>query len=308
MNQASSTSTERRSYPVANFLGVGINAVTYQDVFHAVDRWIANKDGRSHHIACINAYCVTLTLDNQRLARIYNGADIAGPDGIPFVEWIRRTLGVPCDRIAAPDTILELARHAEHKGYTFYLYGGAPDVVAKMKEYLEQRFPHIEIVGYYSPPFHDMTQEEDDAVCNKINSLKPDIICVGLGTPKQDYWIEDHLYKIRGAVIIASGATFDFFGGRIKMASEFIRQSGFEWLHRLFSKDFFRLWKRYVVYNGVFVWNFLLQLLGIRVRSPDRWVRPSDQFDSQPPQGVGTLSNGSDIGRSVPNTATSHNA
>jgi len=260
-------------YPVANFLGIGLDAVTYSDVFRAVDAWISDKSSRSHHIACNNAFNVALSLGNPRLSKIYNGADISGPDGIPFVKWIRRTLKVPCDRIAAPDTILQLAAHAKTTGYTFYLYGGAPDVVVKMKSFLEERFPHIKIVGYFSPPFRAMTAEEDDAICAEINRLKPDIICVGLGTPKQDYWIEEHLYKIRGSVLIASGATFDFFGGRVAMAPEFIRRSGFEWLYRLLSKDFSRLWRRYTIYNIVFLWNFALQLLGIKVRECGRWKR-----------------------------------
>jgi N-acetylglucosaminyldiphosphoundecaprenol N-acetyl-beta-D-mannosaminyltransferase len=269
-----SSDTEIRPYPVVNFLGVGVDAVTYADLFRAVDVWTADKGGRSHHVACINAYNVALALSNPRLARIYNGADIAGPDGMPFVRWIRRTLKTSCDRIAAPDTILQLAQRARSSGYTFYLYGGDSDVVVRMKAFLEQRFPHIRIVGYLSPPFRAMTPEEDDAVCAAINQLKPDIVCVGLGTPKQDYWIEEHLYKIRGSVLIASGATFDFFGGRIKMAPEFIRRSGFEWLYRLFSKDFRRLWQRYTVYHGLFVWHFLLQVLGIKVRQHARWYRP----------------------------------
>lgn len=263
-----------RGYLVTNFLGIGLDAVTYEDVFQSVDKWILDKEGRSHHIACINAYCVTSALQDSTLERIYNGADIAGPDGVPFVKWIKRVTKAPCDRIAAPDTILELARHSSKTGYTFYLYGGAPDVVVKMKGYLEERFPHIKIVGYYSPPFRDLSKDEDDKICREINNLKPDIICVGLGTPKQDYWIDDHIDKIHGSVLIASGATFDFFGGRIKMAPEFVRRSGFEWLYRLFSKDFFRLWRRYILMNIVFLWSFFFQVVGVRVREPQRWTRP----------------------------------
>ena len=257
-----------------NFLGVALDAVTYADVFRSVDRWISDKAGRSHHIACINAFCVTLALSDARLSKIYNGADIAGPDGIPFVKWMQRSLKRPCDRIAAPDTILELAQHSKETGYTFYLFGGAPDVVVKMREFLEKRFPHIRILGHFSPPFRPMTYEEDQALCSEINRLQPDIICVGLGTPKQDYWIEDHLYKIRGSVLIASGATFDFFGGRIAMAPAFVRRSGFEWLYRLLSKDFLRLSRRYILLNAVFLWNFALQVTNIRIRRAARWTRP----------------------------------
>lgn len=258
---------------IANFLGIGIEALTYEDMFKRADCWLKDKKSRSHHIACVNAFCVTSTLKNKRLASIYNGADITGPDGIPFVKWIQTFLKVPCDRFAAPDISLQFAERAKDKGYTFYLYGGAPDVVVKMKGYLEERFPHINIVGYYSPPFRDLTKEEDQKIVDEINGLAPDIILVGLGTPKQDYWIDEHLNQINGAILVASGATFDFFGGRIKMAPEFIRNSGFEWLFRLLSKDFFRLWKRYTILNIIFLWNFLLQIIHVKVRKAEVWER-----------------------------------
>ena len=258
---------------VCDFLGIKLDAVTYDEVFDLVDAWTADKRGRSHHIACINAFCVTLAQEDARLRRIYNGADIAGPDGVPFVRWIRFFKRLSCDRLAAPDTILALAQAAKDRGYTFYLYGGDPEMAVGMKAYLERRFPHIRIVGYRSPPFRVLTAQEDDEVCREINALQPDIICVGLGTPKQDFWIEDHLYKIRGAVLIASGATFDFFGGRISFAPDWIRNSGFEWLYRLLGKDFKRLWRRYIAYNAKFCALFTLQLLRIRPVSGQRWAR-----------------------------------
>lgn len=246
-----------------NFLGVGLNPITYEQLFEKIDGWIANKEGRSHHIACVNAFNISLALGNEKLKRIYNSADVVGADGMPFVKWIRTINKQSCDRIAAPDTILELAKHSKKTNYSFYLYGGSPDVCVKMKDYLCEMFPHINIVGHYSPPFRDLTEAEDQAIVDEINRLAPDIVCVGLGTPKQDYWIDEHLDKIRGSVLIASGATFDFFGGRIKMAPEFIRKSGFEWLYRLLGKDFKRLWKRYTIMNLIFMYNFVLQKTGL---------------------------------------------
>jgi N-acetylglucosaminyldiphosphoundecaprenol N-acetyl-beta-D-mannosaminyltransferase len=256
-----------------NFLGIPIEALTYGDLFAAVDKWRRNKQARSHHVAVINAYCVTSALTNPRLARIYNGADMIGPDGMPFVYWIRAFFKQPCDQFDASSLVIQLAQHSKETGYTFYLFGGHPDVVVKMKENLESIFPHIKIIGSYSPPFRPLTDEEDSRICAEINRLQPDIICVGLGTPKQDYWIDEHITKIKGAVFIPCGAIFDFFGGRIKRAPRFIQKSGFEWLYRLFSKDFCRLFKRYTVMNAVFLWNFALQMLRIRVRQPQRWQR-----------------------------------
>lgn len=260
-----------------NFLGIGITPVTYNQVFDMVDEWIKDKTTRSHHIACVNAYCTALALTDARVKKIYNSADITGPDGMPFVYWIRLFTKYKCDRIAAPDTILKLAEHAKITNYTFYLYGGAPDVCLKMKQYLEERFPHINIVGHYSPPFRPLTDEENQQVLDNINSLKPDIICVGLGTPKQDYWIDDNLEKIRGSVLVASGATFDFFGGRIKMAPEFIRKSGLEWVYRLFSKDFKRLWKRYIIRHAMFIGHFFLEITHLKQYPVHRFNRDLQQ-------------------------------
>ena len=100
-------------------------------------------------------------------------------------------------------------------------------------------------------------------MCEMINRARPDFLWVGLGSPKQDVWISEHREKIRGTIMVASGATFDFFSGRIKQAPLWIREAGFEWMYRL-TKDFRRLWVRYLVYNFIFVVMFGLQLAGLR--------------------------------------------
>lgn len=247
-----------------NFVGVGIEALRFQDMFDLIDSWLLDKSGRSRHIACVNAYCVALAKSDLSLREIYNSADIVGPDGMPFVKWMRRVLEVPCDRFYGPDIAMALAARAEVTNYSFYLYGASPAVLANMERHLLELFPHIRIVGSHSPPFRPLTPDEDREICSEINRLQPDILLVGLGTPKQDFWISDHLTKLHGTVMVASGATFDFFGGRVPMASERVRNSGFEWLYRLFGKDFFRLLKRYTWHNLRFVLAFSAQLLGLR--------------------------------------------
>ena len=259
-----------------NFTGVGVEALTYTEMDARIGQWIGDKTGRSHHVACLNAYCVALSLRDDRLRGIYNGSDIAGADGMPFVRWIRWVMKTPCDRLAAPDIALHLAERSRETRYTFYLYGGAPEVLERTREYLKQRFPHICILGASSPPFRELTVEEDQAVCDEINGLQPDIILVGLGTPKQDYWIDAHLERLRGSVLVASGATFDFFGGRVKIAPQWVRDSGFEWLYRLLGRDFSRLWKRYSYYHFVFVSRFLLQIAGLSKYRVDRSYRNGD--------------------------------
>jgi N-acetylglucosaminyldiphosphoundecaprenol N-acetyl-beta-D-mannosaminyltransferase len=263
-------SKKRKSY---NFIGNDVEALTYPEFFEHVDGWIANKNDRSHHIAIINAYCAIEAYHNPRVAKIYNQADLIGPDGMPFVYWLRWVLKRPCDQFDASSIVENLAEKSKETGYSFYLYGGHPDVVKKMKAKLEEDYPHINIVGYMSPPFRPLTDDEDQQICDEINSLRPDIICVGLGTPKQDYWIDNHIHKIRGSVFVPCGAIFDFFGGRVKRAPVLASKLGIEWLFRLFSKDIKRLWYRYTVLNGKFIWNFLLQLAGHREYKTNRIVR-----------------------------------
>ena len=256
-----------RDLKLVNFIGVGVHALTYEDMFNRLDLWLVHKQDRSHHIACLNAYGLSLTLSDSHLAEIYSKADIAGPDGMPFVYWIRRIIGENCDRFYAPDIVLQIAQYAKSRNYSFYLYGGSPEVVLRMKQYLIDRFPYLRIVGTHSPPFRELSEAEDKAICAEINSLQPDILCVGLGTPKQDYWIDSHIYKIPGTVMISCGATFDFFGGRVRMAPRFIQRSGFEWLYRLLGRDFKRLFKRYTLMHMKFLWNFGLQLVRMRHRT-----------------------------------------
>lgn len=257
----------------ANILGIGVRALTYKDLFAYVNDWLSDKHSRSHHIALINAFCAVSTLSDSRLAQIYNGADLIVPDGMPFVYWLRALLKRPCQQFDASNILVNLMRHASCAGYTFYLYGGHPDVLDSMKRNIEHTYPYIRIVGHRSPPFRALTAEEDQAVCDEINCLKPDILCIGLGTPKQDYWIDDHILKIRGTVMVPCGAIFDFFGGRIKRAPSYIQKAGIEWMYRLFSKDFRRLFRRYTIFNVVFIINFFFQVMGFQVRFPSQWKR-----------------------------------
>jgi N-acetylglucosaminyldiphosphoundecaprenol N-acetyl-beta-D-mannosaminyltransferase len=258
-----------------NILGIKMDCLSYGEMHRTFDRWLADKESRSHTLALINVNCCVSALFDRRLVDLYNSADIVGIDSMPFLKWARSFYKKNSDRFYAPDLMLEVSGKAKERGYTFFLYGGAQDAPDKIEEYLNERYEGIKVVGKYSPPFRALTEAEDDAVCAMINQAKPDFLWVGLGSPKQDVWISEHREKIRGTIMVASGATFDFFSGRIKQAPLWIRESGFEWLYRL-SKDFRRLWVRYLVYNCIFVVMFGLQLAGLR---PYTTTTETTQFD-----------------------------
>ena len=246
-----------------NILGINMDCLSYDDMHQIFDTWLKDKTGRSHSLALVNVNCCVSALFDRSLLRLYNAADMVGIDSMPFLRWARFFYNKKADRLYAPDIMLEVSSKAKQKGYTFFLYGGAPGAPDKIEQYLKDRFAGIQVVGKYSPPFRPLTPEEDQAVCDMINAAHPDFLWVGLGSPKQDVWIRDHQDKIRGTIMVASGATFDFFSGRIKQAPAWIRRSGFEWSYRL-TQDFRRLWVRYLVYNVIFVVMFALQLCGVR--------------------------------------------
>jgi N-acetylglucosaminyldiphosphoundecaprenol N-acetyl-beta-D-mannosaminyltransferase len=253
--------------PKMNILGINMDCLSYKDLHRVCREWLSDKTTRSHSMALVNVNCCVSALLDRRLPPLYNNADIVGVDSMPFLKWARAFYKKDCDRFYAPDLMLEVSSKAKEYGYTFFLYGGSPGAPDKMEEYLRQRYDGIKIVGKYSPPFCALTEEEDAAACDMINQAKPDFLWVGLGSPKQDFWISEHREKIRGTIMVASGATFDFFSGRIKQAPQWIRNAGFEWLYRM-MKDFRRLWVRYTVYNVIFLVMFALQLIGLRRFEP----------------------------------------
>ena len=251
-----------------NILGINMDCLSYEEMYPIFDGWLSDKTGRSHSLALVNVNCCVSGLLDKRVRKAYNSADLVGIDGMPFLYWARAFYHKKSDRFYAPDMMLEIGGMAKKRNHTFFLYGGYPGAPDKMEQYLKERFDGIKIVGKYSPPFRALTEEEDKAVCDMINEAAPDFIWVGLGSPKQDIWIAEHLEKIRGSIIIPSGATFDFFSGRIKQAPDFIRKSGFEWLYRL-TQDSRRLWLRYTAYNAIFIAVFTFQLLRL-VRFEDK--------------------------------------
>jgi N-acetylglucosaminyldiphosphoundecaprenol N-acetyl-beta-D-mannosaminyltransferase len=245
-----------------NMLGIDMNCVSYREMEAVFDQWLSNKESKAHSLALVNVNCCVSALFDRSLRDIYNSADLIGIDSMPFLKWARIFYKSDADRLYAPDIMLHVSQRAKDKGYTFFIYGGYPGAPEKIEAYLKERFEGINIVGTYSPPFRPFTKKENDSICEMVNEARPDFLWIGLGSPKQDLWIHENKHKLKGCIIVPSGATFDFFSGRIKQAPQFIRDLGFEWLYRL-MQDFRRLWVRYTVYNIIFVSLFALQLLGI---------------------------------------------
>ena len=181
-------------------------------------------------------------------------------DGQPLV-WLSKLLGFKeSERVAGPDLMQELCRLSPEKGYRHFFYGGAEGIPERLKTMFEETYPGIKIVGTFSPPFRPLTREEDENVVKLINDSKPDFLWVGLGAPKQEQWIADHLDRIQAPVQVGVGAAFDFFTGNVLRAPVWMQRAGLEWLFRLL-KEPRRLWKRYFIYNTMFLFCLIPEIL-----------------------------------------------
>jgi N-acetylglucosaminyldiphosphoundecaprenol N-acetyl-beta-D-mannosaminyltransferase len=139
-------------------------------------------------------------------------------------------------------------------------------VAELLAERLQTRCPGLRVAGIYAPPFVPLTQEEDNSIVRLINDARADIVWVGIGAPKQERWMAEHVARLNAPVLIGVGAAFDFHAGLKKPAPGWMQQSGLEWLFRLISEPR-RLWRRYLVYNPWFVWLVARQVFGHEPRT-----------------------------------------
>ena len=246
---------------LVNILGVGISALTLDKAVQKISTWI--DQGVRHYINVCTVHTIMECHRNPELRDIVNKSGMAVPDGMPLV-WLSHYYGLKeTTRVYGPDLMLALCDYSVSRGYRHFFYGGNDGVAQELSDALVHHYPGLRIVGAYSPPFRDLGSLEDQLVIEDINGLHPDIVWVGLGTPKQDYWVANHRKFLDAPVIIAVGAAFDFHTGRVPQAPELMQRCGLEWLFRL-AMEPRRLAHRYMVYNPLFIMHILLQLIGIK--------------------------------------------
>jgi N-acetylglucosaminyldiphosphoundecaprenol N-acetyl-beta-D-mannosaminyltransferase len=245
----------------ANILGVSIEAL---DMKRALERIAGElKSGRRGYVCMVNVHGVMEAHRDPHFAQIYASSAIAMPDGTPTV-WIGHWQGhKQMRRVAGPELMLQVFGGEEFAHYTHFLYGGEDGVAERLRGRLAKRFPWARIVGTFTPPFRDLNPEEEEALIACVRELKPDIMWVGISSPKQERFMQRYLHRLDTTLMFGVGAAFDFHTGRIKDAPQWIKRIGMQWLHRL-VQDPGRLWKRYLRTNSSFLWHIALQLTDLR--------------------------------------------
>ena len=243
--------------PSFQVLGVRVHAVQIPEVIALIENWIAEGD-QCRFIAVTGMHGVTEAQHDLRFKQILNTADLVVPDGMPLV-WLGRHHGHRLKRRVYGPELMQTFCHVSGSKYQHYLYGGGSGVADCLSEVLQSNYG-IRIAGTYSPPFRILSKEEDEEILARIHAAEPDVLWVGLSTPKQERWMYEHRHRLRVPVVIGVGAAFDLNCGRLRQAPRWMREHGLEWAYRLMREPR-RLWRRYLLYGSEFLWRVTRELL-----------------------------------------------
>jgi N-acetylglucosaminyldiphosphoundecaprenol N-acetyl-beta-D-mannosaminyltransferase len=245
----------------ASILGIPVDPLDMESAVVRVKEEV--QSGRNGYICLIGVHGIMEAHWDPDLAQIYAHATMMVPDGTPTV-WVGRWQGFHnMQRVAGPDLMLEVFGRKDFANCTHFLYGGKESVAEELRDCLQHRFPWVRIVGTHTPPFRDLTMQEEESLAARIHALKPDMIWVGISTPKQERFMMRFLPLLESTLMFGVGAAFDYHTGRISDAPQWVKRAGLQWLHRL-MQDPRRLFWRYCRSNSAFLWHIALQLTGLR--------------------------------------------
>ena len=245
----------------ANVLGVGVHGINLSSAVSVIEG--AVREGTKGYVCVTGVHGVMEAQRDPEFRDILNRALLVTPDGMPTV-WVGRMQGnSTMTRVFGPDLMLEVCRRSAGTGIRHFLYGGNPGIADELAEHLRRRFTGITVAGTFTPPFRPLDPSELLVLERQLETTLPDIVWVGLSTPKQEKFMAANFQRLHCKVMIGVGAAFDIHTGHVKDAPKWIKDTGLQWAHRLCQEPG-RLWKRYLVNNSAFLVAVGLQLAGLR--------------------------------------------
>jgi N-acetylglucosaminyldiphosphoundecaprenol N-acetyl-beta-D-mannosaminyltransferase len=245
--------------------GIPIDDVSIDEALDVITSFVESgrATGRTYQVVTVNVDFVVNAKHDERLRRVLQGADLSLPDGTPIL-WYSRLAGTPLrERVAGADLVPLIAERSITSGHRILLFGSAGGVAEQARDLLRKRHPGASVEGLSGPYILDVTQMAESDL-DEIRALRPDIICVALGNPKQEHWIAANRHLIGVPVLIGVGGTLDFLVGGRKRAPSWMQRTGLEWVFRA-SQEPKRLGKRYGRDLRVFA--------PIMLRVSGRWLR-----------------------------------
>ena len=236
--------------PCAEVLGAPVHVIDIHYVLRIMEQWIRERD-RPHWIAVTGSHGALEAHKRPDFRSVLRSADLSVPDGMWAARVAAKKLSCDTRQVRGADLLAAFCELASSKGYTNYFYGDTEETLALASDRLQKKYPGLQIVGAYSPPFRELTPDEDAQIIEKINRTNPDVLWVALGLPKQEKWIFAHRERLQAPVIVAIGAAIKFHSGKVQPAPRWASQSGLEWFWRLLHEPR-QVWRRALVYGPQF--------------------------------------------------------
>ncbi len=220
-----------------------MHAVQIPEVVSRIQLWI-QSDAKGRYIAVTGMHGIAESRADSDLRSALGAADLVVPDGMPLV-WLGRWHRHPLKRRVYGPELMETFCRETGASYRHFFYGGGDGTAERLADSLRQRYG-IVVAGTYTPPFRPLTEAEQRTMVLSVEKVSPDVLWVGLSTPKQEKWMHQNRGKLSVAVMLGVGAAFDINSGKTRQAPPWMREHGLEWLFRLLTEPR-RLWRRYLV-------------------------------------------------------------
>ena len=248
---ASSLTQQSGIPPCTDVLGAPVHIIDLENVLRLMEQWICERD-QPRWIAVTGSHGALEAHKHPDFRVVLRSADLSVPDGRWAARVAARKMSSPTQQVRGADLLSAFCTLSSQKGYTNYFYGDTPETLALATERLSSKHPGLKVVGAYSPPFRELTPEEDADAVEQINQANPDVLWVALGLPKQERWIVAHRHRLKVPVMVAVGAAVKFHSGRVVPAPRWASQAGFEWLWRLMHEPR-TVWRRALIYGPQFM-------------------------------------------------------
>lgn len=244
-----------------NILGVGVSALDLSDAVTFVNSFL--KTANKGYICVTGMHGIMEAQADPEFREIQNNSFLTTPDGIPTV-WAGRIDGYSnMKQVRGADFMLQVCESAARTGTRHFLYGGKPGVAQLLAAILTIRFPGLQIVGTYTPPFRPLNAQEEVELHQQLLEAKADVLWCGISTPKQERFMAKYIERLPVRLMVGVGAAFDLNAGLLKDSPQWVQKCGLQWAHRLCQEPR-RLWRRYLLNIPRFIWLYALQRMGMR--------------------------------------------
>ena len=241
----------KKELEYCKILGTNINVTNMEDTIAYLTE---NLEALKGNYVCVsNVHTTVMAYRDEAYRNVQNSGAMALPDGQPLSIVSRKRGFSQARRVPSPDLMPAILNLSQKTGYSHYFYGSTEATLEALRAALLRRYPKLRIAGMYSPPFRELTKEEDQEIVNRINESGADFVWVALGAPKQEWWMYEHRNRIK-ALMLGVGAAFDFTAGTTKRAPMWMQKLCLEWVFRILREPK-RMLPRYLNTNFAFVYS-----------------------------------------------------